>query len=1199
MAGGSPSMPHARPKVKRRRSSQPQSPSMPAARTKSYNPAPRGSNPVSNPVRTTPAQGRKIEKRVTRQNRVATQKAERKYEKGRAEKKARVKVRKVRAKQERQAIKRVEGVRKSLLLNRLQKEGFKSVGGTVNAKREEKVLGANLAAPLDALNKGVKPVKSPALAALEQVSRPAYAIQGASYQFAKGAKEGKTFTESGGAALKGAYEGATLKEKKLAGDNLRDNFGVGKKTAGALGLPIDIVADPTTYLTFGASAVGKVKATKAAAETITRREGERAAGKRAARPVVATAAGAKAERKTAKKALREGSRATPRQGVVKAKSPAEARQIGSQARQEVDAAVAVRRTVRGDERAAARAGKRAAKKAPAGRGIQAGLGRYKTSGASTAKAANLVKRSVPPSGKRAGAVLRTLGSEFSPWIRPAGVSPEAFTAGKAAERQARVTVNRGAYDAMQTGRAFKKAIKKEDHARVVDAIERGTVYDLPEHLRKPAQAVEHVLKQARRREVRAGVKTKQSAQVKYFPHELKEVFEGGSKDAKHMDSVPKRSSGSGKFTKERGEKRTIKNIAADGGDEFSTEIPAVVADRLAESARTVGKAKLGNAAVLGGKPLKPGAKFDRRLEGVFLVRKGESPKLLEGDELAEAKAKAASGANTGSDRYVIANREAVANSRDRATGSSERSMAGKIVDKPTALFKTVATGTPGFYGRNYAGDTFNSFLSQGATGVARNTRHARAGLAQVGRMEKAAAKIGEKGRATDRTIPVKDKYGRKGKKPLSKIVKEAEKHGVIRSGYVGRELEDLLKDQGGRITKVKSGKGGRVQRARINVEDMNRLSTFIGAQRRGMSAREAADEAMKHHFDYGDLSRVERKVMRRVMPFYTWSSRNIPLQTKSIAGKPGKYATVEKVRQEMAGAAGLPDDWEDKKLKEFQQRQAPFPVKIGGKFHWVSPGQLPFTDLNQLAFLKRNPSFGDLTNEQQDKVIQLLNPLIRAPIELKTNFNTFFKGPVESEYAPLVAAPAVVGGLPQDMKDKLGVKKIIDKRSGKKVWGWPGKTAYKAQTLTPGLGNFLQQINNPVASQRGQGKAAKILGFTTGIKVDPEDPAGVAIEKMMDEKLKLEKKRNALGQQGIGSSKRGKRETPEYKKLATRIAILAATLEKVSSARGDKDPIGPSQGKKAGKKTGDPLGLGKAKTDDDPLKLNKKTKDKDPLGLLP
>jgi hypothetical protein len=141
------------------------------------------------------------------------------------------------------------------------------------------------------------------------------------------------------------------------------------------------------------------------------------------------------------------------------------------------------------------------------------------------------------------------------------------------------------------------------------------------------------------------------------------------------------------------------------------------------------------------------------------------------------------------------------------------------------------------------------------------------------------------------------------------------------------------------------------------------------------------------------------------------------------------------------------------------------------------------------------------------------------------------------------------------VKKRLGVVKFIDKKSGKRVWGWPGKVDYAAKAATPGAGNFAQQIANPVSNQRGQGPAGKIAGFVTGVKVDPADPQGVAIERLFNEKTRLEHQRAMLSQQGIGSSRSGKKETPAYKHLATRLAIVNNAITKQSAKRGDKKPL--------------------------------------------
>src|SRR3954453_1903621 len=43
-------------------------------------------------------------------------------------------------------------------------------------------------------------------------------------------------------------------------------------------------------------------------------------------------------------------------------------------------------------------------------------------------------------------------------------------------------------------------------------------------------------------------------------------------------------------------------------------------------------------------------------------------------------------------------------------------------------------------------------------------------------------------------------------------------------------------------------------------------------------------------FEYDTLAPVEKKVMRRLVPFYTFSSRNLPLQLQTLATRPGSIS---------------------------------------------------------------------------------------------------------------------------------------------------------------------------------------------------------------------------------------------------------------------------------------------------------------------
>ena len=58
----------------------------------------------------------------------------------------------------------------------------------------------------------------------------------------------------------------------------------------------------------------------------------------------------------------------------------------------------------------------------------------------------------------------------------------------------------------------------------------------------------------------------------------------------------------------------------------------------------------------------------------------------------------------------------------------------------------------------------------------------------------------------------------------------------------------------------------------------------------------------KYLFDYGDISPFERSVLKRVMPFYTWSRKNIPLQFEAIALHPDKINKINIAKENIQAA---------------------------------------------------------------------------------------------------------------------------------------------------------------------------------------------------------------------------------------------------------------------------------------------------------
>jgi len=138
----------------------------------------------------------------------------------------------------------------------------------------------------------------------------------------------------------------------------------------------------------------------------------------------------------------------------------------------------------------------------------------------------------------------------------------------------------------------------------------------------------------------------------------------------------------------------------------------------------------------------------------------------------------------------------------------------------------------------------------------------------------------------------------------------------------------------------------------------------------------ASQEVKAALFDYQDLSRFERNVMKRVFPFYTWTRKNIPAQLKSLVKNPQRAEKLEIARQQFEHNAG---DLDQSDYGKFWGDRVP--VFLGGEEDGVVKA---FTLLNwvPMADLQR-------TLTPKSLVAEMVAPLPKAIFEQITNWDTF------------------------------------------------------------------------------------------------------------------------------------------------------------------------------------------------------------------
>lgn len=144
------------------------------------------------------------------------------------------------------------------------------------------------------------------------------------------------------------------------------------------------------------------------------------------------------------------------------------------------------------------------------------------------------------------------------------------------------------------------------------------------------------------------------------------------------------------------------------------------------------------------------------------------------------------------------------------------------------------------------------------------------------------------------------------------------------------------------------------------VERAVRMPMALDSFNRGFTYDEAVARIARYHFDYSDMSTLD-EAAKRIVPFWIWTSRNVPLQFASMVTRPQAYATYDKIRETYPPDADiLMPQW----LSSLQ------PIGLGGKN--LLAFDLPFGRLEQTT--KNILSLEGLLSQA--------SPLVKVPIEV-------------------------------------------------------------------------------------------------------------------------------------------------------------------------------------------------------------------------
>lgn len=278
-------------------------------------------------------------------------------------------------------------------------------------------------------------------------------------------------------------------------------------------------------------------------------------------------------------------------------------------------------------------------------------------------------------------------------------------------------------------------------------------------------------------------------------------------------------------------------------------------------------------------------------------------------------------------------------------------------DKALNFWKSWAVMSPGFHMRNFFGGQFNMYLQGVDPGV--QTRFAKA-------YTQFWSALGKSNDHLEALTHIKNARYRD-------VMKQVFEAGII--GNSRGQFGDIVTPGRGKFNPASSGFAP--LRANLwagnRVEDVMRGASAAHVLENGGTIDDAISAVMKYHFDYEDLSRFEKGVAKRVVPFYTWTRKNFALQLEHLIREPKKYKRYLDVK------------------RNIEQQSTPTGDPIPDYFGKQLGIRLPWRAQGEDSYVLPDVPFKSLATDSPADLAASMSPFVKTPLELWSG-KQFFAG---------------------------------------------------------------------------------------------------------------------------------------------------------------------------------------------------------------
>jgi hypothetical protein len=349
----------------------------------------------------------------------------------------------------------------------------------------------------------------------------------------------------------------------------------------------------------------------------------------------------------------------------------------------------------------------------------------------------------------------------------------------------------------------------------------------------------------------------------------------------------------------------------------------------------------------------------------------------------------------------------------------------KFMGKYTKFFKAYATLTPGFHIRNGMSNTFMLF----AAGA--ELKYLNEGLS----MSRSWLEASKAGKTIEQWI---------ASDAVPAAMKQKARDAVDAFFGAGGGLSNDFFDRGlaPRGTK-KSKEFGKW------IENHSRFMLAWDGVSQGLDVNSASARVRKYLIDYTDVSTADQ-YMRQIVPFWMWTSRNLPMQLGNMWLNPKAYAIYNNIKRNISA------DEEGDVIPQWMTEIGAFKLPFGNNLY--ATADFGFNRVGQQVQELADPT----------RFLANVNPLLRVPVELMGgrqlySNRQFSDKPVEVE-----------GGAGALLQPFLAAAGYGESRDGKNFVD--DKAFYALRNLIPFLGTA-ERLTPSIDTYQQRGYVNPLLGF--------------------------------------------------------------------------------------------------------------------------